>query len=113
MGIHRRKTGRGGIIVAIRAPIWLSVIILEMPSILWVGTSIARIGSLESQNRTRTAITWAYHEGVGGFQRGTFKSKRWLISVAKRVDQYAKTYDSQLSGCRDQLDSGSWWNPFN
>ena len=55
----------------------------------------------------------AYHEGVGGFQRGTFKSKRWLIGVAKRVDQFAKTYDSQLSGCRDQFDSGSWWNPFN
>ena len=55
----------------------------------------------------------AYHEGVGGFERGTFKSKRWLIGVAGRVDQMAKTYDSQLGGCRDKLDSGSWWNPFS
>lgn len=55
----------------------------------------------------------AYHEGVGGFERGTFKAKRWLISVARRVDQTAKTYDSQLDGCRDKLDSGSWWNPFS
>ena len=55
----------------------------------------------------------AYHEGVGGFERGTFKAKRWLISVARRVDQTAKTYDSQLDGCRDNLDSGSWWNPFS
>ena len=55
----------------------------------------------------------AYHEGVGGFERGTFKSKRWLIGVARRVDQMAKTYDSQLDGCRDKLDSGSWWNPFS
>ena len=55
----------------------------------------------------------AYHEGVGGFERGTFKAKRWLIGVARRVDQTAKTYDSQLDGCRDKLDSGSWWNPFS
>ena len=55
----------------------------------------------------------AYHEGVGGFERGTFKAKRWLISVARLVDQTAKTYDSQLDGCRDKLDSGSWWNPFS
>ena len=55
----------------------------------------------------------AYHEGVGGFERGTFKSKRWLIGVAERVDQMAKTYDSQLGGWRDKLDSGSWWNPFS
>ena len=55
----------------------------------------------------------AYHEGVGGFERGTFKAKRWLISVARRVDQTAKTYDSQLDGCRDKFDSGSWWNPFS
>jgi len=55
----------------------------------------------------------AYHEGVRGFERGTFKAKRWLISVARRVDQTAKTYDSQLDGCRDKLDSGSWWNPFS
>ena len=55
----------------------------------------------------------AYHDGVGGFQRGTFKTKRWLISVAKRVDRVASRYNSQLSGCRDKFKSGAWWNPFN
>jgi len=35
------------------------------------------------------------------------------MGVAKRVDQVAKTYDSQLNGCRDKLDSGSWWNPLS
>ena len=55
----------------------------------------------------------AYHEGVGGFQRGTFKSKRWLMGVAKRVDQKARSYDNQLASCRDKFDSGSWWNPFS
>ena len=55
----------------------------------------------------------AYHDGVGGFQRGTFKAKRWLMAVARRVNQIASTYDSQLSKCRDQLKTGVWWNPFN
>jgi len=77
----------------------------------WYVDRANRIAGIPKSDAYRHYL--AYHEGVGGFQRGTFKSKRWLIGVAKRVDQFAKTYDSQLSGCRDQLDSGSWWNPFN
>ena len=42
--------------------------ILEMPSILWVGTSIVRIGLLESKSDAYRHYL-AYHEGVGGFQR--------------------------------------------
>ena len=77
----------------------------------WYVDRAHRIAGIPKSDAYRHYL--AYHEGVGGFQRGTFKSKRWLIGVAKRVDQFAKAYDSQLSGCRDQLDSGSWWNPFN
>lgn len=50
----------------------------------------------------------AYHEGHGGWQRKTYKSKPWLIKVARKVDSYAKTYGAQLKGCRDRLDRG--WN---
>ncbi|MEE2820816.1 MAG: hypothetical protein VX915_03605 [Pseudomonadota bacterium] len=77
----------------------------------WYVDRAHRIAGIPKSDAYRHYL--AYHEGVGGFQRGTFKSKRWLIGVAKRVDQFAKTYDSQLSGCRDGLNSGSWWNPFN
>ncbi len=77
----------------------------------WYVDRAHRIAGIPKSDAYRHYL--AYHEGVGGFQRGTFKSKRWLVGVAKRVDQFAKTYDSQLSGCRDQLNSGSWWNPFN
>jgi hypothetical protein len=42
----------------------------------------------------------AYHEGHRGFQRGTYRKKAWLVNVARRVDQQAKTYGSQLNGCR-------------
>lgn len=54
----------------------------------------------------------AYHEGHGGWKRKTYLEKAWLMKVARKVDNYAKRYATQLNGCRDQLESGSWWWPF-
>jgi len=45
-----------------------------------------------------------YHEGQGGYSRGSYKSKTWLINTAKKVDARAKRYASQLSKCRVELD---------
>ena len=50
-----------------------------------------------------------YHEGQGGFARGTYKNKQWLVQVAKRVDQRAKRYAQQLRQCQDKLDSKRSW----
>ncbi|SCZ62113.1 transglycosylase SLT domain-containing protein [Thiohalomonas denitrificans] len=49
----------------------------------------------------------AYHEGHGGYRRGTYQSKPWLIKVAGRVKARASRYHTQLSGCKDELES-SW-----
>ena len=56
------------------------------------------------------ALYLAYHEGQGGYERGTYKKKSWLISVAKKVSQRSNRYTSQLAKCEDRLNS-SWW-PF-
>lgn len=53
----------------------------------------------------------AYHEGQGGYARGTYKKKQWLQDVARKVDSRAKTYNGQLAKCRDDLE-GPWWWPF-
>ena len=42
----------------------------------------------------------AYHEGHGGYKRGTYKNKAWLMGVARKVDSYARTYGAQLASCR-------------
>ncbi|MRX49711.1 lytic transglycosylase [Paracoccus sp. S-4012] len=42
----------------------------------------------------------AYHEGRGGFSRGSHRSKPWLMTVASRVGDRAGTYSAQLAGCR-------------
>jgi hypothetical protein len=45
----------------------------------------------------------AYHEGRGGFQRGTYKAKSWLIRIAGEVADRAQVYKSQLSSCKVRL----------
>lgn len=52
----------------------------------------------------------AYHEGRGGYSRGTYRSKPWLMQVARKVEQQAKNYGWQLKQCRAELESNrSWW----
>ena len=50
----------------------------------------------------------AYHEGQGGWKKGTYQRKGWLKDTARRVDYRAKEWGAQLSRCEDDLDSG-WW----
>jgi hypothetical protein len=45
-----------------------------------------------------------YHEGQGGYRRGTWRNKNWLIRVARRVEQRATRYRAQLAACRPQLE---------
>ncbi len=51
----------------------------------------------------------AYHEGRGGYKRGTYNSKPSLLKVARRVEQTAKTYGWQLKQCRQELEDNSSW----
>jgi len=50
----------------------------------------------------------AYHEGQKGWLRGTYRDKDWLKNTAKRVDDRAKKWGSQLQRCEDDLTAG-WW----
>ncbi|MEO1638725.1 MAG: lytic transglycosylase [Pseudomonadota bacterium] len=42
----------------------------------------------------------AYHDGRTGFNRGTWRSKSWLIRIAGEVEARAVMYDQQLRSCR-------------
>ncbi len=51
--------------------------------------------------RTDTySLYLAYHEGVTGYQRKTYLSKKWLIPVAHKVSARAKLYEAQLKRCK-------------
>ena len=41
----------------------------------------------------------AYHDGHTGFARGTYRSKPWLVKVARRVEARAIMYQNQLRTC--------------
>ena len=45
----------------------------------------------------------AYHEGQGGFQKGSYQSKPWLVTVAKKVAARSEQYARQLKSCERRL----------
>lgn len=47
-----------------------------------------------------------YHEGWGGYRRGTHNRKAWLLTTASRVKERASRYGTQLRSCEDELQSG-------
>lgn len=77
------------------------------------------IGWYNALSRRRNGISlWdarrlylAYHEGHGGYRRGTFRKKPWLERTAVRVARRAENYRQQLARCEASLDR-SWWQVF-
>lgn len=51
----------------------------------------------------------AYHEGARGWQRKSYRKKRWLVETAKRVDYRAREWGAQLSRCEEDLEDDGWW----
>jgi len=51
----------------------------------------------------------AYHEGHGGYNRSSYRKKKWLMDVARKVERKAGTYQQQLLGCEEELKSGGWF----
>lgn len=45
----------------------------------------------------------AYHEGRGGYARGSHNSKGWLIGVSRKVGRRAEMYRAQLAACTPRL----------
>ena len=74
------------------------------------------IGWYASQAHKRAGIAYddtmalylAYHEGIGGYQRKTYRRKRWLVQVARKVRTRAHIYDGQLKRCESKLKTKSW-----
>lgn len=73
--------------------------------------------NFQSKQRSKIGLTdtynlyLAYHEGHGGFNRGTYKNKTWLRKTAQNVADRSAMYARQLPQCEKRLQS-SWWWPF-
>ena len=81
------------------------------------GDAIDFIGWYNYQSHKRSGISrsntyglyLAYHEGHGGYNRGTYRNKKWLVKVARKVERRAGTYQSQLVGCEEELKDRGWF----
>jgi len=81
------------------------------------GDAIDFIGWYNHQSYKRSGIAktdtyrlyLAYHEGHGGYNRGSYRNKQWLIDVAKKVNRRANSYQSQLNGCEKSLQDDGWF----
>lgn len=51
----------------------------------------------------------AYHEGRGGFARGSYKRKPAVVRLANRVDRRAREYGAQLRQCEDRFRCRRWY----
>ncbi len=51
----------------------------------------------------------AYHEGHGGYNRGSYRSKQWLQKVARKVERRAGSYRGQLAACEEKLKKRGWF----
>ena len=52
----------------------------------------------------------AYHEGHGGYRKQSYRSKEWLVDVARKVDRQANRYNSQLQDCSEELEPRGWFD---
>jgi len=50
----------------------------------------------------------AYHEGHGGYNKRTYKKKKWLVKVAQKVKNRANIYKRQLNACKDEFEGKGW-----
>ncbi|MBT4519520.1 MAG: hypothetical protein HOC23_05900 [Halieaceae bacterium] len=81
------------------------------------GDAIDFIGWYNDQSWQRCGIAktdtyslyLAFHEGQGGFNRGTYRNKKWLLSVAQKVGRRAESFQRQLKQCEEDLKDDGWF----
>lgn len=76
----------------------------------WYSEQAHRYAGISKYNAY--ALYLAYHEGWTGYKRQTYRSKPWLMTVARKVQNRAITYQRQLNGCKADLENQKKWYQF-
>lgn len=83
------------------------------------GDAVDFIGWYNYQSYRRSGIArndayhlyLAYHEGHGGYNRGSYRGKSWLLNVATKVKNRSSRYAGQLASCEEELkDDGGFFD---
>lgn len=74
--------------------------------VAWYNANSTRISGISKADAR--GLYFAYHEGNGGYQRGTYREKQWLLDAASRVQSNSNKFAIQLDACRSELDK-NWF----
>jgi hypothetical protein len=73
-----------------------------MDFIQWYMQNTTTINHIPKSDAYRQYLN--YHEGQGGYARGSYNRKPWLIKVARKVEWRAQRYRAQLQQCNARLE---------
>ncbi|NCP66624.1 MAG: hypothetical protein GW763_14110 [Paraglaciecola sp.] len=76
----------------------------------WFITKTHKINGISKWDAEKQYLN--YHEGWGGFKRGSYRQKAWLEKVAKTVQRRGLDYAAQLKQCEEELSEGWFWRLF-
>ena len=74
--------------------------------VAWYNANSSRISRIDRHDARD--LYYAYHEGNGGYQRGSYRSKQWLVDAAARVQSNSTRFATQLDSCRRDLNK-NWF----
>ena len=61
------------------------------------------IKQLKIEKHNARALYLAYHEGRGGYRKGSHRTKPWLLVVADKVQRQSDRYNLQYQKCKKKL----------
>lgn len=67
----------------------------------WYSNKTSRVNKISPNDAYNQYLN--YHEGWGGFRRGTHYQKHWLLKTSRVVESRAKRYAVQFQQCRSSL----------
>ena len=73
----------------------------------WYGDMIHRATAVAKDDAYHLYL--AYHDGPGGFLRGTHLGQPWLLGVARQVEARADRYGLQYRDCAERLRHPGTW----
>ncbi|HJO10736.1 MAG: transglycosylase SLT domain-containing protein [Gammaproteobacteria bacterium] len=74
--------------------------------VAWYNSMSTRLSNIAPNDARNLYL--AYHEGNGGYQRGTYREKQWLLEAASNVQTNAGRFASQYSTCKSELNK-NWF----
>lgn len=72
----------------------------------WYFNKSSTIAAIDIEDTYRQYL--AYHEGWTGYKRQSYEQKKWLMQVARNVDELSIRYKLQYQACAADLDKGFW-----